>query len=108
MKAVNDHIRSLRIRILRKIWMKSKMCAMRLIHDQRDPFSMHDICDLTDIRNHSVVSRRCDHDCTNIMILFQNTFHILRTDLPVQSCIFNKFRINIDWMQFIQVHCIVH
>ena len=88
--------------------MKSKMSTMCLIHDQRDPFFMRDIRDHTNIRNHAVISRRRDHDRPDILLLLQDACHLLRTDLPIQSCPLVKFRVHIDRMQFIQIYSIMH
>ena len=68
---MNDYVCSQIIPIVRKIRMKSKMSAMRLIQNQRDSFSVNTLCDTANIRNNTVICRRCNDYGPDIRIIIQ-------------------------------------
>ena len=84
MHTVDHYIRAKLRRRYRKIIRKAKMCTMSFIHDQRQSFFMCGLCYLDHIRHNSIVSRRYNHDCSDLWIPIKGPPHILCGYLNIQ------------------------
>ena len=107
-KAVDHDIRSPRISVLRKIWMKAKMRSMGFIHNQWYAFFMDRFCYGFHIRYHAVISGRHDDHCPDGRILIKGLPHIVYGNLCIQLRAMIEFRIQIHWIQFIHVYGMIH
>ena len=92
-KAVDHDIRSPRISVLRKIWMKAKMRSMGFIHNQWYAFFMDRFCYGFHIRYHAVISGRHDDHCPDGRILIKSLPHIVYGNLCIELRAMIEFRI---------------
>ena len=80
--------------------MQSKMCSVRLIHDQWNAFLMDDLSNPSDIRNNAVIRRRCDHYCLDIPVFLKHPLYVFCQNFSIKFIFFVKLRIKIDWIKF--------
>ena len=80
MKALHHQIRSLTNRAFREKRAETEMCAVSRIHNQGNPGPVHDICNLFNIGNHSVISRGCNDNRRYVRHVLQSLFHLFRPD----------------------------
>ena len=100
--ALDHNIRAKCLCRHRKCLRKAEMRAMRLIHDERDPVFMHDPRNRFDIRNHTVISRRCDDNGIVLFFSRQRQAHLIRPDRSLYSHL-RDLRIQIVHRKFAQI-----
>ena len=87
---------------------KGKMCTMGFIYDKWNIMRVHGLCDRTDVRNYTIVGRRYDQNPTDLRVLPQLLFHILRGNPTLYPQMTDNLWINIFRLQRIEDKSMIH
>ncbi len=84
MQAHNHGIRAEPHRIFRKSSPESEMCAVRLVHNQRNSMFMDCRGNPRNIGDNPLICRGCDNHRRDIRLTFQHAGHLFRRNLPLK------------------------